>query len=50
MKENSVPILVVFTKSDLVSEQRKESVKQTILELASTYKVPICIRFPLSLY
>ena len=45
MKENKTPVIVVFTKSDLVSEVRRESVKQSILELAASFQVPICL-FP----
>ncbi|CBK24525.2 uncharacterized protein [Blastocystis hominis] len=42
MKENKTPVIVVFTKSDLVSNLRRESVKQSILELAASFHVPIC--------
>lgn len=43
MKENKTPVIVVFTKSDLVSNLRRESVKQSILELAASFHVPICL-------
>lgn len=45
LKANGVPVILVFTKSDLVSDERKESVRQTMLSLASEYSVPIGILF-----
>ena len=41
LKENRVPVVVVFTKSDLVSEDRKNSIRRQLLHLADELRVPI---------
>ena len=41
LKANGVPVILVFTKSDLVTEERKNSIQQTMLTMAAEYSVPI---------
>lgn len=41
LKENRVPVVIVFTKSDLVSEDRKNSIQRQLLHLAEELSVPI---------
>ena len=41
LKENRVPVVVVFTKSDLVSEDRKNTIRLQLLHLADELRVPI---------
>lgn len=42
LKENGVPVLIVYTKQDLVNQERQQQVIQQVKQLIKEYSISLC--------
>lgn len=42
LKDNGVPVLIVYTKQDLVNQERQQQVIQQVKQLIKEYSISLC--------
>lgn len=50
LKENGVPVLIVYTKQDLVNQERQQQVIQQVKQLIQEYSISLCYYLNCLLY
>ena len=47
LKDNGVPVLIVYTKQDLVNQERQQQVIQQVKQLIKEYSISLCRFLPI---